>query len=362
MRNNFKPVQIGLFDKIDNRVFITRERERAINFPHFFNDIISIDNLLDCWREFLVGKRKRKDVIRFSLKLTDKIIDLHKSLVDKTYRHGGYQAFRITDPKLRDIHKASVKDRLLHHAIYRQLYPYFDPKFIFDSYSCRLNKGTHRAINRFRRFGWIISKNNTRTVWVLKCDIKKFFANIDHQILLDILTKNIKDNDAIWLLKQVVSSFNTEGIVGIGLPLGNLTSQLLVTIYMNEFDHFVKRDLKVKYYIRYADDFVLLSRDRRYLEVLTSKMGEFLKKKLKLTIHPGKVSLKTLTSGVDFLGWVHFFNYRVIRQSTKKRIIINFGNNPNEESYQSYLGLLEHGNGKKVEQILDEIYFRNQLN
>jgi len=180
--------------------------------------------------------------------------------------------------------------------------------------------------------------------------------------LLDILAKNIKDNDTIWLLKQVVSSFNTEGRVGKGLPLGNLTSQLLVNIYMNEFDHFIKRDLKVKYYIRYADDFILLSRDRRYLDNLIPKMGEFLKKKLKLIIHPDKVSLKTLVSGVDFLGWVHFFNYRVICQSTKKRIIINFGNNPKEESYQSYLALLEHGNGKKIEQILDEIYFRNQLN
>jgi len=136
--------------------------------------------LLDCWREFLVGKRKRKDVIRFSLKLTDKVIDLHKSLVDKTYRHGGYQVFRITDPKLRDIHKASVKDRLLHHAIYRQLYPYFDPKFIFDSYSCRLNKGTHRAIKRLRKFTLQVSKNKTRTCWALKLDIQKFFANIDH--------------------------------------------------------------------------------------------------------------------------------------------------------------------------------------
>ena len=128
--------------------------------------------LLSAWREFLKNKRRRKDIERFSLHLTDNILDLHKDLVNTTYRHGPYQAFRINDPKPRDIHKASVRDRLLHHAIYRVLYPYFDQRFIFDSYSCRLAKGTHRAINRFRDYARKVSKNHTRTVWVLKCGIE----------------------------------------------------------------------------------------------------------------------------------------------------------------------------------------------
>ena len=212
---------------------------------HMYHNIISVENLLDAWREFLRNKRGRKDIEQFAAHLTDNIFDLHRKLQNKTYRHGGYTAFRINDPKPRDIHKASVVDRLLHHAIYRILYQHFDPKFIFDSYSCRRSKGTHRAINRFRQYALKVSENYTRTAWVLKCDIRKFFANIDHSILIDILRKRIPDEDVINLLKEVIGSFHTQGRPGVGLPLGNLTSQLLVNVYMNEFDHFLKRELKI---------------------------------------------------------------------------------------------------------------------
>src|SRR3990167_8064738 len=166
-----------------------------ITFIHTYHDIISVENLLAAWKEFIQGKRNRKDVQEFELRLMDNILLLHQELKNKTYRHGEYYAFNISDPKPRNIHKATVRDRLLHHAIYRILYPYFDKKFIHDSYSCRVNKGTHKAMNRFRDFFHQVSKNNTRTCWVLKCDIKKFFANIDHEILKDILAKHMRDPD-----------------------------------------------------------------------------------------------------------------------------------------------------------------------
>jgi len=285
----------------------------------------------------------------------DNLLLLHTELINKTYRHGGYTAFKINDPKPRDIHKASVRDRLLHHAIYRILYPYFDCKFIFDSYSCRIGKGTHRAMNRFRSFHWIVSKNNTRTVWVLKCDIRKFFANIDHNVLKDILAKSIGDSDVLWLLGQIIDSFDS-GRKGVGLPLGNLTSQLLVNIYMNEFDHFAKRELKVKYYIRYADDFVVLSEDKFELEKLLPKIAEFLQAKLMLELHPDKVYIKTFASGVDFLGWIHFSDHRVLRNTTKWRMYRKFFDHPSNEAYQSYLGILQYGNTDKIEQELDRLY------
>lgn len=163
-------------------------------------------------------------MIKFSLNFSDNVLSLHRELSEKIYQRGGYQAFKINDPKPRDIHKVSVRDRLVHHAICRILQPYFDRKFIFDSYSCRIGKGTHRAVDRFWHFGRIISKNNTRTCWVLKSDIRKFFANIDHRILKNILAKYIADEDTLRLLAQVIESFHTEGKIGIGLPLGNLTS------------------------------------------------------------------------------------------------------------------------------------------
>src|SRR3989344_5213783 len=324
-------------------------------FIHTYDNIITIEKLLLAWQEFLRDKRNRKDVILFQAKLMDNIFDLHNDLKNKTYKHGEYIAFNISDPKPRQIHKATVRDRLLHHLIYQELYEYFDSKFIHDSYSCRLEKGTHRAIDRFREFYRKVSKNNTKTCWVLKCDIRKFFANIDHNTLKEILEKHIKDENILCLLGQVIDSFNSiyaMADIFKGLPLGNLTSQLLVNIYMNEFDQFVKRELKIKYYIRYADDFVVLQSDKIKLEKLLEKMKEFLENKLKLNMHPDKVYIKTIVSGVDFLGWVSFPKHRVLRTSTKRRMLKRLRGNPKEETRQSYLGMLKHGNAYELQQRL----------
>ncbi|MBU1164620.1 hypothetical protein KKA15_03595, partial [Patescibacteria group bacterium] len=326
---------------------------RKVKFIHTYNYIISCENLLEAWKEFLRGKRSRKDVQEFELNLMGNILALHRDLRNKTYKHSAYHAFNISDPKPRNIHKASVRDRLLHHAIYRALYPFFDKTFIADSYSCRLDKGTHKAINRFRNFTYKVSKNNTKTAWVLKCDIKKFFASIDQTILLSIVNRYIPDNNICWLITQIVFSFYSTQ-KGKGLPLGNLTSQLLVNIYMNEFDQFVKHKLKARYYIRYADDFVFLSHDKAWLEDILFKASHFLWNDLRLQLHPDKVFIKTVASGVDFLGWIHFLDHRVVRTATKKRMLRNIqikeGNN---DTVQSYLGLLKHGNTKKLEKIVE---------
>lgn len=326
---------------------------------HTFDNIISIENLLNAWREFKKNKSNRKDVQEFQLKLMDNIFSLHLDLKNKTYTHSLYTAFKINDPKPRDIHKAEVRDRLLHHAIYRVLYPYFDNKFIYDSYSCRVGKGTHKAMNRFTYFHRKVSKNNTRTCFVLKCDIRKFFASIDHDVLKNILDKYIQNKDTCELLSNIIDSFPfpRSDLGGTGLPLGNLTSQLLVNIYMNEFDQFMKHILKVKYYIRYADDFVILSEDKKYLESTLYTIEEFLERKLKLTMHPDKVFIKTLASGVDFLGFVHFPNHRILRTSTKRRMIRTLlANNYKVESVESYVGMMKHGDTyellKKVQNML----------
>lgn len=317
-------------------------------FIHTYNDIISVENLLGAWREFVRGKRRKVDVQDFQWNLMDNILALHRDLVTKTYRHGGYVAFNISDPKPRNIHKATVRDRLLHHAIYRKLYPHFDKRFIHDSYSCRLNKGTHRAMERFNVFSRKVSVNNTRTCWVLKCDIKKFFASVDHNILLSILSRHIDDQDILWLLKHVVGSFTTRP--GVGFPLGNLTSQLLVNIYMHEFDHWMKHVVKMKYYIRYADDFVVLSQDKDILIELLPKIGMFLEENLKLTLHPDKVFIKALVSGVDFLGWIHFSDHRVLRTVAKQRMFKRIKENPKPRVMQSYLGMLGWGNTQLLRQ------------
>ena len=303
---------------------------------------------------FVPGKRKRADVQEFQLRLTNNILSLHRDLKNNTYRHGGYEHFVVTDPKRRDINKASVRDRLVHHAIYRILYPCYDRKFINDSYSCRNNKGTHRAITKFKKFAGKISQNNTKTCWVLKCDIRKFFASIDQAILLKILEKNITDPATLELLIKVISSFNS-GVIGVGLPLGNLTSQLLVNIYMNEFDQFVKHKLNMKYYIRYADDFVILNQNRNQLLKTFQLTERFLEARLKLKFHPKKVSITTFVSGVDFLGWVHFPHRSVLRAVTRKRVMRRLDNpDISESSRQSYLGLLSKGDTFDLQNKLQE--------
>ncbi len=311
-------------------------------FSHKYKDIISVENLLSTWERFLRGKRAKKDVIIFQSKLSDNILSLQKDLEQRSYVHGEYSAFNVSDPKPRNIHKATVRDRLLHHLIYKELYWYFDARFIHDSYSCRKDKGTHKALDRFGDFARSVSRNNTRTCYILKCDIRKFFASIDHEILYSILKRHIEDPEMHWLIGQVVSSFHTTR-EGVGLPLGNLTSQLLVNIYMHEFDMFVKQELRAKHYLRYADDFAILSDDRKYLEGLLPKMESFLNQRLKLNLHEDKVYIKTYNTGVDFLGWIHFPHHRQIRTTTKNKILRKLKGYPKPETVNSYRGLLNHG-------------------
>ena len=292
------------------------------------------------------GKRKKRDVQEFQLNLMDNIIEIHRDLENFKYNHGGYKAFRINDPKPRNIHKANVRDRLLHRAIYRVLYPFFGRTFISDSFSCRNEKGTHKALNRFRNFTYKVSKNNTKTCWILKCDIRKFFENINHDILLDILNRYIPNQNIIWLLEKVIRSFSSKP--NTGLPLGNLTSQLFVNIYMNEFDQFVKHKLKIEHYIRYADDFVILSENRNRLENQIEPIKEFLGNRLKLELHPNKIFIRTLYSGVDFLGWIHFTDHRVLRTTTKRRMFRKLQESETLKTINSYLGLMKWGNTYKL--------------
>lgn len=307
------------------------------------------------------GKRKKQDVQEFQYKLMGNVFALHCDLTGGKYRHGLYEAFKISDPKPRDIHKATVRDRLLHHALYRKLYPFFDRTWIADSYSCRKGKGTHRAMGRFMQLAAKVSRNHTRTCWVLKCDIKKFFASIDHRIINDIVGRYIPDERICALVAEVIGSFHSTK-EGKGLPLGNLTSQLLVNVYMNEFDQFVKHRLRINHYVRYADDFVILSASRSDLEVLLPRIQTFLDAKLSLALHPDKVSIQTFASGIDFLGWVHFPDHRVLRTSTKRRMQKRVSRLEKESpTIQSYAGMLEHGNAWMLTENLLSLLSKRQV-
>lgn len=177
---------------------------------NLFLQITRTENIFLSWREFRRGKRKKLDVQRFETHLENNLFSLREKLLNKTHRHSHYIAFYVTDPKLRHIHKASVPDRIVHHAVYRVLYPLFDKSFIFDSYSCRINKGTHKAVKRLDDFARQVSENYSRSCFALKCDIRKFFDSLDNQILLGLIKRKIKDKDCLWLIEEIVGSFNKE--------------------------------------------------------------------------------------------------------------------------------------------------------
>lgn len=332
-----------------------------------FCDVICVENLLLAWEEFRKGKRSKADTARFELSLEDNLFDLHQRLVSMVWKPDPYQMFFVNDPKLRKIHKATVRDRVLYQAVYRVLYQVFDQTFIFHSYASRDYKGTHAGVASFEKYVRQISKNYTDVGYVVKCDIRKFFDSIDHAILLDLIKQKVKDSKLILLIENIIYSFST--VLGKGLPLGNVTSQLFANIYMNQLDQYLKRELKAKCYVRYCDDFVIVSGSRRYLDYCVRKIGRFCLKELKLDLHPRKIIFRKIHQGIDFLGYVALPHRRVLRTKTKRRILGKIGklkllNDAGlvqekfiEQSVQSYLGILSHCRSEKVREQIERIFY-----
>ncbi len=242
-------------------------------YNDLFDEIISPDNLFSAWEKFRVDKGKKIDVAQVRMDLEYNIFTMHRQLKNGTYRHGPYEGFYIHDPKQRHIHKASVRDRILHHAVFSIINPIFEPTFIPTSFSCRVGYGTHKGVGVLEKMIRSVSKNARRPCFVLKADIQKFFDNVDYEILLSIIEKRIKDEKTIWLLRSIIESYESAPVrererererEGNSSPrqrhtIGNLTSQLFANVYMNEFDQFVKHNLKVKDYVRYTDDFAIVA-------------------------------------------------------------------------------------------------------
>ena len=283
---------------------------------------------------------------------------------------GGAEELYITDSKPRTIHKATVRDRVMYQAVYRVLYPIFDSTFIFDSYSSRKDKGTHAGIKRLNMFLRKLSRNYSLPVYALKCDIKKFFDSIDHKVLFALIKERIVCKETLNLLDKIIDSFHKTP--GKGLPLGNVTSQIFANIYMNSFDWYVKKDLGMKYYIRYCDDLIILSPDKDMLLDNIRYIVCYLGEKLKLSLHPNKILIRKFHQGIDFLGAVLLPHRVVIRTNTKKRIIKKSTKLLKElqtgkltksrfnQSISSYLGHLSHTKSRKVRHFLYSIKARVQ--
>ncbi len=305
------------------------------------------------------------------MKLEENIFDLHERLKRGIWSPDPYKVFFSYDPKLREIHEASVRDRVLYQAIYRVLYQIFDKSFVFHSYASRNLKGTHLGVRNFNKFLRKVTRNGRSGGYVLKCDIRKFFDSIDHKILLHLIKQKISDQKLLGSLEKIILSF--EKIPGKGLPLGNVTSQLFANIYLNEMDQFIKKELKAEYYERYCDDFVILDSSIEHLNYYLDRIRDFCQEILLLNLHPNKVEIRKLHMGTDFLGYVLLPHHVVLRTKTKKRMLKRLemlkmefkeGKIEREKVEQvlnSYLGMLKHCNGHKLKEKIKAMFLGDKI-
>jgi len=294
-----------------------------------------MSNLLLAWRRARKGKTKKPYVIEFEKDVIGNLFKIHEELKNQTYCPKPLKTFILRDPKTRKISKSAFRDRIVHHALVLVIEPIFDKSFIYDSCANRVGKGTLFAIKRFDEFKRKVTANRTKEAFCLKADIRHYFNEINHEVLLKIIKRKIKDEKVIWLIKKIVANISQPAsppphkscqlsllqfITKIGMPLGNLTSQFFANVYLNELDYFVKHKLKAKYYIRYVDDFVILHKSKKQLLIWKAQIDEFLRKKLKIKLHPDKSMIVSLIQGVDFVGFRIFYNYKLLRKRNIRKI------------------------------------------
>jgi hypothetical protein len=283
-------------------------------YNNLYHNICSFENLHLAYLKARKCKRYRKEVLLFSSNLEENLINLQKELLNKTYKSGIYKIFYIHEPKKRKIMALPFRDRVTHHAICNIIEPFFDKVFIYDSYACRIKKGAHAGADRLTKF-LRKAKRKYPKIYCLKCDIKNYFGSINHEVLIQIIQRKIKCHDTMWLIKNVINS--TDGAEGI--PIGNLTSQLFANLYLNELDYFIKHNLKIKYYIRYMDDWVIPFPDKEYLWDILKQIETFLQENLFLELN-NKTSIFPISQGIDFLGYRIWVTHKLLRKSSKKRI------------------------------------------
>ena len=234
-------------------------------YKNLYPEIYSLKNLFFAWKEARKGKTKRNYIIEFEKNLGVNLRALHYELKFQIYKPKPLKTFILRDPKTRKISKSDFRDRIVHHALIRVIEPIFDKSFICDSCANRKGKGTLYALKKFEKFRRKITSNYTSFGYCLKADIRHYFQEVDHEILLNIIKRRIKDEKMTWLIGIILENNVPDNPKGKGMPLGNLTSQFFANVYLNELDYFVKHELKAKYYIRYVDDFVILHSSREKL-------------------------------------------------------------------------------------------------
>jgi len=303
-------------------------------YKNLYSTIYKFDNLYKAYRAARKGKRDRESVASFEFDLETNLMNLQAELRCQQYSPGAYTNFYIYDPKRRLVSAAPFRDRVVHHALCSIIEPIWESRFIHHSYACRVDKGTHKALDQCQ--DW-----SKRYKYVFHGDIVKYFPSIDHQILSDLLDRRIADEKTLRLIKKIIESgrgiqsgetpakyFPGDDLFAIlrerGLPIGNLTSQFWANVYLHELYRIVKHQLKCPAYLRYMDDFLLFSDHKSQLQNWKASISDFLASRLRLVLHPKKSRIFPVNTGIDFCGFIIFPTHRRLCRSSVKRFVRRF--------------------------------------
>lgn len=315
--------------------------------------LFSFENI---YRQYLLCRRNKRNTLnalRFEAQQEKNLLELKEALETRTYHPSRSVCFMATRPKLREIFAADIRDRIVHHILVDYLERIWEPIFIYDSYACRKGKGIHQGVLRLQEFIRKVTRNGTIPAYYIQLDIQNYFMTIDKEILFSLIARKVKDEDVLRLSRVLIFHDCTEnyifrgdprGLKNIpphktlfhapqnkGLPIGNLNSQFFANVYLNGLDQFVKHELKCRYYLRYCDDFVLLSRDREELLRWREQIETYLRETLKLELNEKRQRLQPVSNGIDFLGYIVQRDYLLVR----RRVVNNLRSKLKE--YQSLL-------------------------
>lgn len=335
---------------------------------NLFDQIVDYNNLYDAFKKSKREKMHRTEIQRYYLDIGENIYNLRKSMIMETYRPGKYRVHHVFVPKFREIKALPFNDRVLQHAVNNIIEPIFEKSFIEHSYACRRGKGTHIASYHLQRWLYINHIQGNK-LYTLKCDVRKYFDSIDIEILYNIIHKKIKDKKLLRLISVILH----RGVIQKGIPIGNLTSQLFANVYLNELDHYIKEVKQIKYYMRYMDDFVILGENKEELWKLLKDIESFLANHLNLKLND-KTRIYLTSSGVDFVGYVHFYNKIRIRKSTfirfkknlKLKLFLHKKNTLSDDRLRSTasscIGALMHANLKHTCRIIQRRIYERGIN
>jgi len=328
-------------------------------YGNIFEKITHKQNILTAHNNAKKGKAKYKQVSFFEKNISLCVDSIHSILKNKTYKVSPYiKEARIERGKHRVIYKLPyMNDRVIQHALLQVVQPILEQTYIKDTYQSIKGRGVHKAKNRIETF----LKDQENTKYCLKIDIKKFYPSVNNDILKQLIRKKIKCNDTVWLIDEIIDSTD-------GLPIGNYTSQTFGNYYLSYFDHFVKEELKVKHYIRYADDMIFLSDSKEELHSILKKVKAYLLENLKLSLKENYQIFPTKKRGIDYLGFRFFGKFVLIRKSIKRSIVILINKIKKGgatlkhfQSFMSYWGWIKATNSYNFQRIIFTRYFKEKL-